>query len=210
MPDIERTASASQHSPHSHSPTHRSTPGVTELLVAWSGGDRTALDRLLPIIYGELHRQAARALRREGGGHTLQPTALVNIAYLRLVKHNRVKWKNRMQFFGVAAQVIRRILIDHAREHLAQKRGGGAIRVTLEQFAADGDDGADDRAIEVLALHDALKRLAANDPFLVRLVELRYFAGLTIEETARAVEVSPATVKRDLKFTYAWLARELS
>src|SRR3954468_7508593 len=149
---------------------------VTQLLRAWRAGDPAAGERLLPIVYAELHRRAAAAMRREDAGHTLQPTALVHEAYLRLVDQSRADWQNRAQFYGIAAQLMRRILIDHAREHLAAKRGGGAHPVTLSGIEApDGD-------IDVLDLHDALERLAVLDPEQARLVELRYFGGLTIEE----------------------------
>lgn len=176
------------------------------MLLAWGKGDQAAGDRLLPVVYAELHRRAAAAMRREQDGHTLQPTALVNEAYMRLFDQHRVAWQNRAQFYGVAAQLMRRILIDHAREHLAGKRGGGARQVTLSGIeVAPTDD-----AVDVLALHEALERLAALDPRQARLVELRYFGGLNIEETAEALEVSPATVKRDWAIARAWLKRELA
>ncbi len=184
-------------------------PDVTPLLLAWGNGDAAAGEQLLPVVYAELHRQAARAMRREGDEHTLQATALVHEVYLRLVDQNRIEWRNRAQFFGVAAQAMRRILVDHARGQHAAKRGGGAQQVTLndanQPIAADGD-----HAVDVLALHDALERLAALDPEQARLVELRYFAGLNIEETADALGVSPATVKREWAVARAWLRRELS
>jgi RNA polymerase sigma factor (TIGR02999 family) len=179
---------------------------VTQLLLAWSRGDRTAGDQLLPVIYAELHRRAAAAMRREQDGHTLQPTALVHEAYMRLVDQRRVEWQNRAQFYGVAAQLMRRILIDHAREHLAQKRGGGAHQVTLSGIEAVPDDDP----VDVLALHEALERLARLDARQARLVELRYFGGLSIEETAEALDVSPATVKREWATARAWLKRELA
>jgi len=183
---------------------------VTDLLLAWGAGDRAALDTLLPIVYGELRRQAARALRREGGAHSLQATALVHEAYFRLVEQDRVQWQNRAQFFGVAAQILRRILIDHARARRAAKRGGGAVRLTLEELNTphEGDRVGD--ALDILALHDALERLGKLDPAQVRLVELRYFAGLTIEETAAALGLSPATVKREWAVARGWLRRELA
>ncbi|MEP6990446.1 MAG: sigma-70 family RNA polymerase sigma factor [bacterium] len=184
-------------------------PDVTPLLLAWGNGDAAAGEQLLPVVYAELHRQAARAMRREGDEHTLQATALVHEVYLRLVDQNRIEWRNRAQFFGVAAQAMRRILVDHARGQHAAKRGGGAQQVTLndanQPVAADGD-----RAVDVLALHDALERLATLDPEQARLVELRYFAGLNIEETADALGVSPATVKREWAVARAWLRRALS
>jgi RNA polymerase sigma factor (TIGR02999 family) len=182
---------------------------ITQLLLAWGAGDQAAGERLLPAVYAELRRQAARAMRRESGEHTLQTTALVHEAYLRLVDQRRVVWQSRAHFFGVAAQLMRRILVDHARERRAAKRGGGARQLTLghadEAAASAGDEGAD-----VLELHEALERLAALDPEQARLVELRYFAGLSIEETAEALGVSPATVKREWAIARAWLRRELS
>lgn len=181
-------------------------PDVTGLLLAWRAGDASAGDRLLVAIYDELHRQAARAMRREGDAHTLQPTAVVHEAYLRLVDQRRVEWRNRAHFFGVAAQMMRRVLVDHARARLADKRGGALQRVTL------GDAGAapaQDDDLDVLALHDALERLAILDPDQARLVELRYFGGLGIEDTAEALGVSPATVKREWAVARAWLRREL-
>lgn len=180
---------------------------VTQLLVAWGAGDPSAGDKLLPIVYAELHRRAAAAMRREDDGHTLQPTALVHEAYLRLVDQRAVEWRNRAQFYGVAAQTMRRILIDHAREHLAAKRGGGARQVTLSGVEAPADS---DSTVDVLALHEALERLAALDARQARLVELRYFGGLSIEETAEALNVSPATVKREWATARAWLKREMA
>jgi RNA polymerase sigma factor (TIGR02999 family) len=183
------------------------TSSVTQLLLAWGNGDPGAGERLLPAVYAELHRRAAAAMRRENEGNTLQATALVHEAYLRLVDQDRVAWRNRAQFYGVAAQVMRRILIDHAREHLAQKRGGGARQVTLSGVEAPADA---DESVDVLALNDALDRLATLDARQARLVELRYFGGLSIEETAESLDVSPATVKREWATARAWLRRELS
>jgi RNA polymerase sigma factor (TIGR02999 family) len=180
---------------------------VTGLLLAWGAGDRGAGDRLLPVVYAELHRRATAAMRRENEGHTLQPTALVHEAYMRLVDQRQAEWRNRAQFYGVAAQLMRRILIDHAREHLAEKRGGGVRSVTLSGVEANADD---DGAVDVLALHEALERLATLDARQARLVELRYFGGLNIEETAETLEVSPATVKREWATARAWLKRELT
>jgi RNA polymerase sigma factor (TIGR02999 family) len=188
---------------------------VTPLLLAWGSGDRAALDALVPVVYSELRRQAARALRREGAGHTLQATALVHEAYLRLVDQRRAEWRNRAQFFGVAAELMRRVLIDHARARHTAKRGGGAAPVTLGLGGAGlsdaaADVAAEEPAAEVLALDEALSRLAAMDPEMARLVELRYFGGLTIEETAEVLGVSPATVKREWATARGWLRRELS
>jgi RNA polymerase sigma factor (TIGR02999 family) len=181
-------------------------PDVTALLLSWSGGEAAAADRLIPVVYEELHRQAARAMRREGHSHTLQATALVHEAYLRLVDQQRVQWRNRAHFFGIAAEVMRRVLVDHARARDAAKRGGGAQRVTLSDARGVPSDGAD---ADVLALHEALERLALLDPDQARLVELRYFGGLNIEESAEALGVSPATVKREWAVARAWLRREL-
>ncbi len=186
-------------------------PDVTGLLIAWSTGDAAAGERLLAAIYEELHGQAARAMRREGDAHTLQPTAVVHEAYLRLVDQRRVAWRNRAHFFGIAAQMMRRVLVDHARARLAGKRGGALQRVSLSGVGSavpEGQDG-DVAGVDVLALHEALERLAALDPRQAQLVELRYFGGLGIEETAEALEVSPATVKRDWAVARAWLRREL-
>jgi RNA polymerase sigma factor (TIGR02999 family) len=184
-------------------------PDVTPLLLAWGAGDASAGEQLLPAIYAELHRQASRAMRRERGEHTLQATALVHEAYLRLVDQRRVAWQNRAQFFGVAAQVMRRILVDHARAHHAEKRGGHMQPISLG--AADNAQTHEQEggALDVLMLHDALERLALLDLDQARLVELRYFGGLNIEETAEALGVSPATVKREWATARAWLRREL-
>jgi RNA polymerase sigma factor (TIGR02999 family) len=183
------------------------TPGhdVTGLLQAWGGGDAAALDQLVPVVYDELHRQAQRYLRRETPGHTLQTTALVHEAYLRLVDQREARWENRAQFFGVAAQAMRRILVDHARRHQAAKRGGSAIQVPYEEEAV----AAVESEVDVVALDDALTWLAALDPQQARVVELRYFTGLGIEETAEALGISPATVKREWAMARAWLKREL-
>ncbi len=178
---------------------------VTRLLQAWSGGDREALDRLFPTLYEELRRQAARHLRAERAGHTLQTTALVHEAYLRLVDQREVRCQNRAHFFGIAAQAMRRILVDHARSRHAAKRGGSAIQVPLEEAHAV----ADASGVDLLDLDEALTRLAALDPQQARIVELRYFSGMSIEETAEVLGISPATVKRDWSMARAWLRREL-
>ena len=183
---------------------------VTGLLIAWSEGDGAALDTLLPIVYAELRRQARRALRREAPGHTLQPTALVHEAYLRLVDQRPDRWQGRAQFFGIAARCMRQVLVDAARTRRASKRGGGARPVTLggaeELVVAPAEATGDD----VLALDEALTRLAALDPEQARLVELRYFAGLTIDDTAATLGVSPATVSREWTVARRWLRRELA
>jgi RNA polymerase sigma factor (TIGR02999 family) len=179
---------------------------VTGLLVAWRHGDAAAGERLLAAVYDELRRQAARAMRREGEAHTLQATAVVHEAYLRLVDQRAVEWRSRAHFFGVAAQMMRRVLVDHARARLAEKRGGELRRVSLGDVGA----GETDASVDVLDLHEALERLAALDPDQARLVELRYFGGLGIEDTAEALGVSPATVKREWAVARAWLRRELA
>jgi RNA polymerase sigma factor (TIGR02999 family) len=178
---------------------------VTQLLIDWSNGDQNAFEKLLPLVYGELRRLAARHLARERRNHTLQSTAVVHEAYLRLVDQSRVQWKNRAQFFGVASQMIRRILVDHARSHQAAKRGSGAIKLSLDE--AVGVPGGKD--LDLVALDDALKSLAEMDDQQARIVELRFFGGLSIEETAEVVGISPATVKRDWAMSKAWLYREL-
>ena len=194
--------------PPSQPPPAPPTASVTELLRAWSAGDPAALEALLPAVYDELRRLAQRAMRRERTGHTLQPTALVHEAYLRLVEQRRADWHNRAQFLGVAARLMRRILVDHARARHAAKRGAGATQVTLGGCDAPGV-AIEESAPDVLALHEALERLAALDAAQARLVELRYFGGLTIEEAAAALGVSPATLKREWVVARAWLRREL-
>lgn len=178
---------------------------VTRLLLAWRGGDRAALERLVPLVYAELRRQAHRQMRRERPGHTLQTTALVNETYLRLVDSKRVRWQNRAHFFAVCAQLMRRILIDHARARRSLKRGGDAVHVALD----DTPVGSSPPHADLLALDEALTRLAAMDMRKSRVVELRYFAGLSVEETAEALDLSPDTVMRDWKMAKLWLLREL-
>ncbi|MDF1504760.1 ECF-type sigma factor [Roseisolibacter sp. H3M3-2] len=185
------------------------TPAVTELLRAWGAGDAHASEALAPLVYAELRRQARRALQREGDGHTLQPTALVHEAWLRLGGQHDARWESRTQFFAVAARMMRRVLVDHARTRLAAKRGGGATQVTLDPGdpAAAATHTLD--AADLIALDDALTRLAALDPQKARLVDLRYFAGLSIPEAAAALGVSPATVGREWAVARMWLRREL-
>ena len=179
---------------------------VTELLVRASSGDDLATNELFPLVYGELHRLAAQHLGGERPGHTLQPTALVHEAYLRMVGPGEVTWESRAHFFGAAARAIRRILIDHARGHNRQKRGGGQNRPSLD----DVEPVIDVRRLDLLALDESLQRLAAVDAVKARVVELRYFGGLSLEETARALSNSVATVSRHWEFARAWLHRDLS
>lgn len=181
--------------------------GVTQLLIDWGKGDQAALDRLMPLVYSELRRLANNYLRRERANHTLQPTALVNEAYLRLVDQKNARWQNRAQFFGVAAQLMRRILVDHARTHQAQKRGGSdQQRLSLTNV----DRAAAKPEIDLLALHEALNELAEMDPQQSRIVELKFFGGLSIEETAEVMGIGHATVERDWKMARAWLRNKLS
>jgi RNA polymerase sigma factor (TIGR02999 family) len=180
--------------------------GVTELLLAWSEGDRQALDRLVPMVYAELRRQARTQLARERGSHTLQPTALVHEAFLRLVDQRRVHWQNRAQFFGVSAQLMRRILVDHARARGAAKRGGDSVCVALDE----GIEATASPETDVLFLHRALERLSSLDERQARVVELRYFGGLSVEEAAVVLDLSAITVKRDWAMAKAWLYRELT
>ncbi len=180
--------------------------GVTDLLIKFSDGKREAVDQLLPLIYDELKRIAANYLRRERSDHTLQPTALVNEAYMKMVDITQVSWQNKAHFIGVAANQMRRILVDHARHHNAQKRGGEFHILTLNEEI----DKADEQSAELIALDDALTELAKMDPIKAKIVELRYFGGLTTEETAEVLEVSPITIKRHWKITKAWLYGQLS
>jgi RNA polymerase sigma-70 factor (ECF subfamily) len=180
-------------------------PDVTRLLLAWRRGDRAALEELAPLVYAELRRLAHRQMRRERPGHTLQTTALVNETYLRLVDSKRVRWQNRVHFFAVCAQLMRRILVDHARARRSLKRGGKAVHVTLE----DAPVGSPPPDEDLLALDEALTRLAAIDMRKSRVVELRHFGGLSVEETAEALGVSTDTVMRDWKMAKLWLLREL-
>lgn len=179
---------------------------VTQLLIAWSNGDQAALDELIPLVYGELRRVARRYMGRERAGHLLQTTALVNEAYLRLIDANRVQWQNRAHFYAIAAQLMRRILVDYARSHNYVKRGGAARHLELEEAAVFSADQAPD----LVALDDALKSLAAFDPRKSQVVELRFFGGLSVEETAEVLNVSPRTVLSDWSLAKAWLLREIS
>jgi RNA polymerase sigma factor (TIGR02999 family) len=187
------------------------TRTVTQLLRDWGAGSDDAFDKLVPIVYAELREQAARYLRRERSGHTLQTTALVHEAYLRLIELRRIDWQNRAQFFAIAARLMRRILVEHARSRRAAKRGADPRRVPLDVAAEVAvGDAASDSVVDVLALDDALGRLEEMDPRRGRIVELRYFAGLPVAETAEALGISPATVQREWATARAWLRRELS
>jgi len=181
-------------------------PRVTALLQAWSAGDQTALDRLVPLVHSELRRLAKRYMRRERVGHTLQTTALIHEAYIRLVESSAVNWQDRAHFFGISARVMRRVLVDFARERGYRKRGGGERRVPLDEalLVADAPDQ------DLVALDDALNALAGVDARKSRAIELRFFGGLSIEETAVVLEVSPETVKRDCRLAKAWLLRWLT
>ena len=183
-----------------------SSAEITRLLRAWGGGDPAAMDELAPLVYGELHRMAQRYLRRESPAHTLQPTALVNEAYLRLVDVENVHWEDRAHFFAVSAQMMRRILVDDARARGCGKRGGGAEHLNLN----DSIDGMPDRGDDLVALDDALDALARFDARKARVVEMRFFGGLSVEETAAVLKISAPSVLRDWKLARAWLMRELA
>ena len=178
---------------------------MSTLLQAWSGGDKSALDKLAPIVYDELHRLARHYLRGERTGHSLQATALVNEAYMRLVDYKRMRWENRAHFFAVSAQLMRRILVDHARRHNL-KRGAGLQYVSLDDTAVIGAD----RGEDLVALDDAMQALARMDPRKAQVVEMRFFGGLSVEETAEVLKVSAVTVMRDWSTARAWLYREMS
>ena len=180
-------------------------PEITELLLKWSDGDPAALEQLMPLVYDELRRLAVRYLRRERANHSLQPTALVNEAYLRLVDQQKVEWQSRAQFYGLAARVMRNILVDHARSRQAAKRGGEQFQVSFDTDRL----GHLSPEIEFLAVHEALERLATFDAQKDQIVELRFFGGLSIEETAEVLGIGHATVERDWKLARAWLRREL-
>ncbi|MEZ5354800.1 MAG: sigma-70 family RNA polymerase sigma factor [Bryobacteraceae bacterium] len=183
-----------------------SSGNVTQLLLGWRGGSGEALDALMPLVYAELRRIAANFLRREDAGHTLQSTALVHEAYFRLVDQKQVNWQNRAHFFAVAARMMRRILVDHARKNMAGKRGAGVTLLSIdEQLAGSGE-----REFSLVALDDAMRALEELDPQQAKLVELRFFAGLSVDETAEVLGVSPATIKRHWVTAKAWLYRELN
>jgi RNA polymerase sigma factor (TIGR02999 family) len=179
---------------------------ITRLLAGWGRGDRAAFDQLVPLVYDQLRQVAARRLRRERANHTLQPTALVHEVYVKLIDQEHVRWKDRAHFFAIASQLMRRILVDHARAHGAAKRGGGGPMVSLD----DAGDVALEQNVSVVALDEALAQLETLDPVQAQIIELRYFGGLTIEETAAVVRVSPATVGREWTVAKAWLYRELT
>ena len=179
---------------------------VTGLLLAWSAGDQAALEKLMPLVYAELHRLAKRYMRREYAGHSLQTSALVNEAYLRLIDAHGVRWENRAHFFAVSAQIMRRILVDFARAKRKLKRGGGAQQVTLDEGLVLSPE----RGADLLALNEALEKLAVLNERQSRVVELRYFGGLNEDEVAEALKVSPRTVRSDWSLARAWLYRELS
>jgi RNA polymerase sigma factor (TIGR02999 family) len=184
----------------------QSPEAITQLLIDWGEGDQAALEKLMPLVYSELRRLATNYLRRERTGHTLQPTALVNEAYLKLVGQKSAKWQNRAQFFAISAQLMRRILVDHARRHQAEKRGGSEqqrLSITTAEELVKAP------AIDLLALNEALDELAKMDPQQSRIVELKFFGGLSIDETAEVLGIGHATVEREWKSARAWLRRQL-
>jgi RNA polymerase sigma factor (TIGR02999 family) len=183
------------------------SPGsITRLLVDWRDGDKGALDRLIPLVYKEMRRLAGYYMRRQRADHTLQTSALINEAYLRLIDHKNMRWENRAHFYAVAAQAMRRILVDHARSRGYQKRGGGALKVSFDEAVI----GAQERAGELIVLDDALKDLAAIDPRKSQIVELRYFGGLSVDETAEVIGVSPVTVMREWRSAKGWLLKAIT
>lgn len=191
----------------SEQPARPTTEAITELLRAWSDGEREDADALVPLVYEELKRQARRYLRRERAGHTLQTTALVNEAYLRLIDQRNVKWQNRAHFFGIAAQMMRRILVDYAKNRRCIKRGGAAENLPLDEVLTVA---AETRNLDLLALDEALNRLAEIDERQARIVELKFFSGLSIEETAEVTGLSATTVKANWNMAKAWLHHELT
>ena len=182
------------------------TPEITRLLVEWSDGSQAALDALMPVVHAELQKLAHSYMRRENSAHTLQTTALVNEAYLRLIDQKSVQWQSRAHFFGIAAQMMRRILIDHARSHEYAKRGGKAMKVSLDDVAEISDE----KAAEMIALDEALRELAEIDPRRARVVELRYFGGLSNDEISEVLQISVNTIVRDWNLAKAWLHRTLT
>lgn len=182
-----------------------SPPQITALLTAWRAGDESALEQLLPLVERELYRLAEQHMRGEKAGHTLQTTALINEAYLRLANQQSIGWQDRTHFFAAVSQVMRHVLVDYARRHGRAKRGGGAVQVPLNEAAVMSVE----RSAELIALDEALKQLATLDARQARVVELRYFSGLTVEETAEVLKISPVTVMREWRTAKAWLRREL-
>jgi len=180
---------------------------ITQMLREWSDGSQEALDNLLPLVYDELHRQAASFLRKERPGHTLQTTALINEAYLKLIDRRDVNWQSRTHFFAVAAQAMRRILVDYAKAKYREKRGGDNVKLSLEEATLIA---AEEKGVDLIALDEALNKLTKLDEQQARVVELRYFSGLSLEETAEALHISRATVARDWEAARAWLHRELT
>ena len=179
--------------------------GITELLIQWSDGDQTALDQLMPLVERELRRLAGNLMRRENPGHTLQATALVNETYLKLVDQKRAQWQNRAHFFAIAGQIMRRILLDYAKKRNRAKRGGQRQQVSISDRLALSNE----KSEELIALDEALVRLAAVDPLMSKITELRYFGGLSVEETAEVLGIAPITVMRHWKMARAWLRREI-
>ena len=184
-----------------------SSSDITQLLIELTGGREDVVDQILPVVYDELRRLAGSYLRRERSDHTLQPTALVHEAYMKLIDHKQVRWQNRAHFFGIAAQVMRRILMDHARKHKADKRGGSAEKLPIDEEILVVSN---ESSSQLLALDDALKTLAQMDPDKAKIVELRYFGGLSIEETAEVMGVSVPTINRHWKLAKAWLYGQLA
>lgn len=185
-------------------------PDVTQLLASWSQGDQGALEELMPLVYGELRRLASSYLRRERSNHTLQSTALVHEAFMRLIKQQDVQWRSRAHFYAIAAQMIRRILVDYARSQHAEKRGSGAVKLALDEAMAVPHDANMPAGLDLLGLNGALDHLAELDARQSRIVELRFFAGLSIEETAEVMHLSPASIKREWNTARAWLFREMT
>ena len=188
-------------------PAELNSHEITQMLQEWSSGKREALNELLPLVYGELHRQAANYLRRERKNHTLQTTALINEAYLKLIDQRDVNWESRTHFFAIAAQAMRRILVDHAKTKHREKRGGNDVKISLEKIELISSD---ENLVDLIALDEALTRLFAKDEQQSRIVELRYFSGLSLEETAEVLGISRTTAARDWAMAKAWLHRELT
>ena len=185
--------------------SNSSNRSVSQLLAAWSDGDQTALDQLTPLVYDELHRVARRYMRRESPAHTLQTSALVNEAYLRLVDQKNIRWQNRSHFFGIAAKLMRRILVDHARAHARAKRGGEAQKLSLDEKAGMSKE----QVVDLVAIDEALSKLAEFDPHKSRIVEMKFFGGLSTDEIAECLNVSSRTIEREWRKAKAWLKREL-